>query len=503
KIMPTISSADFDFQESFLILHNNSNQTVALNKDTSATIYIFPVSEFYPGRKYFSSPYIEQNDEKIYEKINIQNSTFLLETDLYKKIPFCIENAKPSTAYYFTFDGSSVTLTDARPLHRIGETTWSREIRGNRPPVFVENGDRSINVVSSTGSGNSFIILDSAGKEITSKSGNTGAAGRTRSIASMYPMTGNNHLVIGFDHEQRSLYHSILEKRSEDDVLIWSLPAAEYGDRQYGSWRCAIQKDENTWLVAGLAADYGDAGDDFYRPYIIKIRDHGDSAELLWELGPDSFLYDWYRVRSAAYNPVSDRYLVIGDTPNPQLGKDYHGQGSFVAFISDSGQLLDSLTINNATFNTVVCDANGNFYLIGEEMRQGRVYAVIRKFDADGNSLKFETKPLSAHSYYECAVFDETSGLLVLGGTYGAETVEGSRGTSFIQGIDAASGEERWIENLSAVSRNVRLVTALQKAVDYGYLISLCGVENRNYAEPFIIARLNSQGRLIEHRIQN
>jgi hypothetical protein len=403
---------------------------------------------------------------------------------------------KPSHVYYFSFDGSDVRFTDSRPLVNIGESSWKKQIDGDSLSPFAENDDRSINVLSLIDNAHIFSVLDSGGNEIERKriEDRTGDA-KNYSIVSMLHVTPSvnedNFLLAGYEQDG-NLNLPLLEKRSNDGVLIWKAPASRRSDSEYAAILSIVHGEGNSFLAGGAAESYNNAMFGFYKPYLQAFRDEGDSVEIVWEMGPNDFPSDWGMIRFVTCDTKNNRYIIAGDVSSLFSTE----KKSFVAFISKSGELIHSIIINDVTFNQVLCGTDGSIYLAGEEIIQNQAYAVIRKYDAGGNPLPFATRRLNAHSYYQSALIDEETGLLVLGGTFGAETSSGKNGRPFIQAIDTASGEEKWFEELSSVSRDVHLTANVQKAADYGFIVSLAGV-NEYYSPPFIIVRLNSQGRYI------
>jgi hypothetical protein len=398
-----------------------------------------------------------------------------------RNIPLILpSDVQGNYAYTFDYTANGATLTDARPLHRIGESMWRRTIESTGRPFFAENTNRTITAISA----DTFGVLDSNGTIIESNSlkGN-------RSITSMNRMSENAYLTAGFE-QNGIFYSSVLEKRSRDGIVIWKASASLRNDSEYAALLSIVQKENDVWLAGGMAESHNNAMNGFYQPYLKEICDRGNSVEVAWEMGPDDFPDEWEKIRCMTYDEKNKRYIIVGDLFSSS-GED---KKSFMAFISEDGKLLDSFIIDNTTFNQVLCDADGNVYLTGEEVVQNQAYAVIRKFDSSGNPLQFVTRRLSANSYYQTALFDEDTGFLVLGGTSGAETASGNKGRPFVQAIDITNGAEVWFEELSSIASGLNLVTGLQKAIDYGFLVSLSGIHD-NFSPPYFIARLNSQGK--------
>jgi hypothetical protein len=71
----------------------------------------------------------------------------------------------------------------------------------------------------------------------------------------------------------------------------------------------------------------------------------------------------------------------------------------------------------------------------------------------------------------------------------------GTGGTPFLQGINAATGEEEWRAELGGGEfAGTALACGLVRGNGYGYVTALCSIAEGRPAGPFIIARLNERG---------
>jgi hypothetical protein len=95
-------------------------------------------------------------------------------------------------------------------------------------------------------------------------------------------------------------------------------------------------------------------------------------------------------------------------------------------------------------------------------------------------------------------VFDALYNRLILAGTLRAKTEAGNNGVPFIDAVDVEKGLLLWREELSdALLSKTALVTAVKPAPDYGFVITLSGVDGY-YEKPYMIARINSHGKLLK-----
>ncbi|MDR1933929.1 MAG: hypothetical protein LBQ57_14035 [Spirochaetales bacterium] len=491
-----IENPAFTENESFIVLRNDSGQTVRLKRSGSSA---YRNNLDRDGRGPGSRPELAPGSTNVYLSVTGTNS-FSLETDQGKNAALPAGSFSPGWIYGFTFDGSRVLLTDARPLHNAGETTWHRAIEGNYPPVFTEDENRNIFLIASTDAGEQFFALDAAGKELQKKfsARNSGAP---VSITGLCKMPGGSLLVTGYEGIDGD-FTPLLQKRTHDNVLVWESSSFKAKDRNYISLLAAARKDEATWAAAGGASAGGALDRD--RPYIREIKDRGGMSELSWELGPSDIKKDaWEIIRSIAYNSGSGTYIITGSNYEAPEFTGNQEQSSFVAFINMEGKLQPrDFSLPGCAINQVVCDTEGAFYLCLQEQRDGKAYAAVFKYSAEGKRVTQwqQSRQLKQHAYYQCALVDEEFGQIVLGGVLNARNEYGESGKPFIQGLDKKTGEEIWFEELDSVSEGLNLVTGLQKAENYGFLLTLCAVRENSYAGPYIIARLNARAKTVNHK---
>jgi hypothetical protein len=81
-----------------------------------------------------------------------------------------------------------------------------------------------------------------------------------------------------------------------------------------------------------------------------------------------------------------------------------------------------------------------------------------------------------------------------MAGVMQEESKHGQSGVPFIESVNIERGTSVWREKLSVPAS---LVTAIAPAPDYGFALTLSGIDEKgNYNEPFMIIRVNSQGKL-------
>jgi hypothetical protein len=488
-----IDSPDFTVDSSYFIVKNDSKQTISLVKDkkNSTTVeYVQPVVEinrytYIPA--YHDSPYIKPDNKRLYN-LTLQNNDFLIETDQYKTMPFSLNTVAPGFIYEYTFDGKTVFLTDARPLTCIGEPTWSKKLAGASFPVFAEYADRSIKVAIPVNNGVDFIALNAQGEEIKKKKTDNDYGGNAV-LSTMLNADENSYLVTGYGTRPSRQF---LVKQTSEDGLSWRFSfRTKMGGYKLNT---LIPKEGNTYIVAGTVDDSA---------YMVEIED--GKSEPAWEFLVSDVNKDWKTVQSAAYNAKSNTYIITGIYG----GSDPSGkQKAFIGFVEQSGttgkikneiRLKDDKTTDSIIINQVLCDSSGNIYVAGQVLRERKWYAVVQKYNSEGEEQWPLAKELEANSLYTCAVLDEENGQIVLGGAMKTDR-SGNMGTPFLQGIDSANGNGLWIEDISPVSKELDCVTGLQKAKNYGYIAALSGINGG--IKIFILARLNSRGKILaNHKI--
>jgi hypothetical protein len=167
--------------------------------------------------------------------------------------------------------------------------------------------------------------------------------------------------------------------------------------------------------------------------YIREIRDEGAAAVSAWELGRRELDRQCGPVSSAVYDMQKDIWRITGALAN--------STGSYVIEVSGNGRVLKTdASFNNFLFYKILMQADGAYYLVGEELKAGVSYAVVIKYDAAGKIIWREQNQPQAYSYYQDAVLDEENGQIVLAGTLNAKTGSGEGGMPFVQGISIATG---------------------------------------------------------------
>jgi hypothetical protein len=457
-----IESLDFNFESSYFILRNGDRQTISLKRTIG---YIQPVLRFdwytlIPGYS-ADDPYITPGNQRLYGPLASSGNSFSIETDQYKTIPFSIDRVLPGYLYFFTFDGTAAVLTDARPLRRIEEPPWSKILTGISLPA----------ILAAEGAG--AFAVPSADYELK-------AANRTAE---------GGLLSAGFA-EQNGGYVPIVRKEAEDGTMRWQLEPSRRADSRSAYYLALTQGGGDLWFAAG-GADTGKNEAAGFKAYIRCFRDLGASAAPQWELGPDDFKERCGAVKSLLWDATHRRCLVTGELLNTESAAAY------IASIDGSGKILKvDAGFKGFSFSRIIGAAGGAYYLIGEEQKSdGLSYAVLLKYNAEGERLWRTQQQPPAESYYQDAVLDEDEGTIVLAGTMNGTDSYGSDGNPFIECVNIAGGKREWIKALDEpVFRGAALAAGIVKAPDYGYVLSLAGITGGAYRTPFIVARVNARG---------
>jgi hypothetical protein len=460
-------SPDFNFESSYFILKNSGRQTIGLRNDrgNSGIIeYLLPVLRFARYTSipaYRSTPYIEPGGRHLYDTLAPGNNHFLIELDQYKTIPLSINRVLPGYLYSFTFDGTAAVLVDKRPLRRIGEAPWSRTMPGAGYPAVLAAGGAGAFAVPSPG----YELKEAA-------------------------RTAEGGLLSAGFAEGNGGYIPLARKEAEDGTLRWQLESSRRTDSLSAYYLALARGNGSLWFAAG-GADTGINDTAGFKAYIRCIQDLGPSASTQWELGPDDFTEQCGAVRSVSWDAARRRCLVTGDLLNTE------GIAAYTAFIDSAGKILKvDAGFRGFSFNRIISAADGAYYLVGEEQKgDGLSYAVLLKYNAEGERLWRTTEQPPAGSYYQDAVLDEDGETLVLAGTMNGTDSYGSGGKPFIECVGTDSGGREWIKVLDEpVFNGVTLAAGIVKASDYGYVLSLAGISGGAYRAPFIVVRVNARG---------
>ncbi|MDR2446315.1 MAG: hypothetical protein LBD58_03340 [Treponema sp.] len=460
----------------YIVFSNKSKTTVSLMRGNSFVPFYDPDK---PGAQdntiNINKTSVYKGSVDMFRDISLYHAAARLESVAYK----------PSFLYSYEFDGKQAALTDVRPLTRIGEPTWSRSMPDAAyPPVFAEYGDRSVKVLASANSVTA-ITLNAAGEETAARSNQENNAG---AVIAALRKAEDAYITAGYTGGV--LPRSVVEKRSLDDTLIWTIPFRQKRGAMYARLYALARRNETTYLVAGMTGSNGiDDG-----AYLAEVSDKGNRGEILWETLPEDFKSasksgNWKTIRTVSYNEKNDVYIAAGDCGNDT---------TFVGFVDTTGAVKGGgFVINNFLVAQALSDANGDFYIMGQEFRSGKSFAVVRKYAANGAMIWQQNAQLKENALYQCAAFDEDA--IVLGGVMNAMDEYGSEGTPFLHSIDVKTGGERWLAPIKGI-QGVTIATSLEKAIDYGFIAAFANVDARgNWADPQIV-RLNARGKLIDHK---
>jgi len=399
------------------------------------------------------------------------------------------QNVKNNFVYDFDYTANGVTLTDARPLHRVSEESWLKpiDVTGTEPIQLVEAENKeAIHIIVSTDGGLLRNTYNSTGNIIDSRP--------TRESIPYFTSAGlaeGGFFIAGYERLANGIYRPIVRLQSMNgstqDILNQS---GNYISRIFTT----AQKGNDEWLLAGDGAKIGTYGN---TAYVRLVRLENNKLKPEWERGSDDFkgksvTIECGTIKSAVYDHVHDCWFVTGENINQD--------DSYVAQISSDGKITVKDFFKDKTFNKILIDANGICYLAGDEQRGNETYAILIKYTINNNHTQQITTQAASHSYYYDALMDTANNQIVLAGVLKAEDDTGYRGIPFIEAIDLQSGDLRWREELAnpeIKDAGAVLVTAIVPAPDYGFVIALSGIANDSFGKPFIIARVNSQGKYI------
>ncbi|MDR2054214.1 MAG: hypothetical protein LBP80_12440 [Treponema sp.] len=391
--------------------------------------------------------------------------------------------------YSFEYSSHGAELVDARPLSRIGEPSWVTVIPGARGPMPLAAAGGRLFLFAPTDRGLVRCDFDSAGN------GGTPAPNGSGFDITFAARSADGFFIAGYETDGRD-YRPIARIQKEDGAPGPSLaPSARPDCRTAYFLTAAPQDGSAAWLLAGGGGDI--AG---HTAYIRLVHDEGGRLTALWELAGDDFDSSdpgvtCGPVKAAVYDSRRDRWLITGGNIEfDSLRRPV--TGSYLAEISGGGTLryIDA-SFKGMSFNRILVDAGGACYLAGEERQGNETLAALLKFDAGGGQVWRVSGPPPSHSYYQDAVLDGENSRIVLGGVMRAKTGGGGGGVPFVQAVDMADGTSLMLNPLSdpALGR-AAVVTGICPAPDYGFALALSGIVNDSYAEPFVIARINSQG---------
>ena len=466
----------FDLYNSYVVITNNSRiGGIYLSENQASRLTC--IHDHHKNN-------INQNETEVFSIKPERSKTLFVSGPVNIALPAL--NYNPAFVYYFSYNGSAVTLTDARPLHRIGEDAWAVTINNAAGPLPLVAADGEIHLFASTGSSVIRNVYDSSGNVLRSvQNGDAfsityaGKAADGFFIAGYEKLPNGNYRPVARIHNMDGSTRNILEGSSE-----------YYTARFF----TAAQKDNTAWLLAGDGEKTGAYGN---TAYARMVRIENDELIAVWELSPDIKCGD---IKSAVYDNTRDCWFVTGenyDTMQNQIA------GSYIARISGDGtiQRIDN-PFRNMSFYKILIDNNGICYLAGEEYIGNETFAVIVKYNINESSFQRIITQTLSHSYYHDALLDTANNRIILCGVMKAADRTGRRGIPFIDAVNIQTGTQLWREELSnpeITGTGAVLVTAIVPAPDYGFALTLSGIGPTGYyEEPYMLVRVNSQGKYLK-----
>jgi hypothetical protein len=401
-----------------------------------------------------------------------------------KVIPLVLPaRVRKNYLYSFEYTASGVELTDSRPLHRIGESAWVKKIENidYLLPLVTEDGE--ISLFASVDKDNRYyrkglnrIVFDSVGNEKNKKiipSGDNFIVTYTSSI-------NDGFFIAGYKQEGRNQYKAQTCVVSADGVIRRILPE----NNNYETTRLftAARKD-NTWLLVGYGNEIGVIGN---RAYARLVRDEDNKLITDKEWGRNDFP-QYKNIKAAAYNDKIGCWLITGEIEGSS-------SGFYLAGINNNGEIREISKFPGMEFYKILVDNGGNYYLIGQEQKSNKTYAVLVKFDINNKKLWQSPEQPAFNSYYQTAVFDNENNCIVLAGTLQAVDEYGTGGKPFIEAVSVSNGTRVWHEVI--IDSECNLVTAVESMPDYGYVLSVSDIKDGIIGKSFKILRINSQGKL-------
>jgi len=388
---------------------------------------------------------------------------------------------------YFVFDGAAVTLTDSRPLHRIGEDSWSKTINDAAGTMPLVAGDGEINLFAATKSGVIRTVFDTAGNVKRQVSNGDSF------VVTFAGKAADGFFIAGYEKLSNGTYRPIARINSIDGGTRYIL---NHSEEYMARFFTAAQKDNATWLLAGDGTKRVPY-DNTASAYARLVRLENDKLTPVWEISPGT---KCGKIKSALYDNARHCWFVSGeniefDTMGNQIA------GSYIARIRDDGTIQNiDYSFKDMSFYKILTGANGTCYLAGEEQRGNETYAILVTYNVNDTKFQPVFTQAASHSYYHDALLDAANNRVVLAGVMKAADETGRGGVPFVDAVDIQKESLVWREELSnpeIKGAGAVLVTTIVPAPDYGFVLALSGIGGTTgyYEKPYMIARVNSQGK--------
>jgi hypothetical protein len=401
--------------------------------------------------------------------------------------------------YHFLFDGTSIVVLDIRPLVKAGERGWGKNIPGADTALQIvrNNGSNIAALASNVDNGiEMHTVLSDVETAVVSR-----AKLPDFSITGAVKTSGGASLVIT-GYMQNGAWHTpVLQRLYENGAPAANLEPSRQGDR-LSAYFLTLEEDGGGALLAVGGADIGVNSANSYQAYVRAVGETAADFVPLWERGPGDFNAATRgpakcgMANAVAFDQSRGVWVIAGENIEFDAMRN-PVTGSYIAYIDRDGNILQiNTSYRGLLFNKMFIDEAGCCYLAGEEETFQASYATALKLSAEGTELwRSRTRP-GANSFYQDGLLDAENGQVVLAGTMGAKDSDGTAGTPFIEGISADTGELMWREPLTDPRfREIALVTGIEKAPLYGFVLALSGLKDGYFSPPFMLARLNARGK--------
>jgi hypothetical protein len=461
------------------------NQLIEQRGRPSSENYLVPSdkSEFSPGETGVFNITNNSGNENFYINDNGRDIPLILPLPLNRNY-----------LYAYTYTATGVRLIDVRPLHRIGEDAWAVTINNAAGPMPLVVADGEIHLFASTDSG---VIRNDYGS-----GGNVLRSARSGDAFNITyaSKAADGFFIAGYEKLTNGTYRPVARIHNMNGSTRYVLGSSENYTARFFT---AAQKDNTTWLLAGDGVKTGTYGN---TAYVRMVKIENNELTAVWELGGNDFEENGVaikcgEIKSAIYNETLDCWFVTGENLEFDSLRN-RIVGSFIAQISSDGTIqgIDSL-FRNMSFYKILIDNNGICYLAGEEYIGNETFAVIVKYNINESSFQRIVTQTLSHSYYHDALLDTANNRIILCGVLKAADRTGRRGIPFIDAVNIQTGTLRREElsNPEITGTGAVLVTAIVPAPDYGFALTLSGIGPTGYYEnPYMIVRVNSQGKYFE-----
>ncbi len=459
-------------RESYIVIKNNSDSSLQLSNGIG-TYFSCVTNGCVNSLDCQKDMYIKANASvacEILGKTHLFLETKKEKYDLLGKI-----KRLDGYIYTFVFDGTFVTLQDARPLVKIGENSWSVRLEPKssvQKIISSENGDSFFYINNFVGENKNGAAFRMA--EIVCLKNDGSEKWRTRleiqnGNVFLYDIKTCDENIFSVGQNEATAFSALYSSEGKQ------LDFVEF-DSAY-TFDSAVKCDKNAFLIIGMTEK---------NPVIVKA--FVEKNKIRYENIPvKSEKFDSSIAQTVPFYDENEKLTYFFCNRQNEEGETL----PTVAYrLEKDGSLLEIPLKDSIQFVSSVCKCGDSILIAGESVSETNSSALILKLNLSQNETQIFFQDKNPYSYISAMKTNEIFDDLVIAGAYGAKESSGLGGTAFLIGLNKTTGKEIW----NSEYKDANLILEFVPCKDYGFVGVFADIKDDSVKTKKII-RANATGK--------